>query len=141
MKRGLQIGGITASKRQSGFTLVESIMVVAVAAAIVVAIWYFGWGMREPTGETALANHLDAIQKQVILYMFDSDGLYPTDDGKLPSSGEHKAIFWDASFNKGGQTYSFYPDYVERKPKYWDEGVWLIDSEAKVSVNIDPRDY
>ena len=129
------------NSRQRGFTLVESIAVVAVAVAVVVAIWYFGWKVDEPAGQTALADHQNAIQKQVALYMFDSNGQYPTVDGKLPASGESEPIYWEASFNKGGQTYYFCPNYVKSKPNHWAEGVWLIDSEARISVNIDPKDY
>jgi type II secretory pathway pseudopilin PulG len=143
LQKAIQIGGRITDRhrRQGGFTLVESILVVVVAVAIVVAIWYFGWMVEKPAGETALADHLNAIQKQVVLYMFDSDGQYPTVDGKLPKSGESEPIYWDAGFTKGSQTYHFYPDYVERKPNHWDEGIWLIDSVGKVSVNIDPKDY
>ena len=127
--------------RQGGFTLVESIIIVVVAVAIVTAIWYFGWATREPAGQTALETHLDMVQDAVNLYLFDSNGSYPTDNGNLPAKGEYKAINWDASFSSSGQRLSFYPNYVERKPKYWDKGVWRIDSLGKVSVNISTEDY
>ena len=127
--------------RQSGFTLVESIIIVAVAVAIVIAIWQLGWVSREPAGETSLETHIDKIQTAVNLYFYDSNGRYPTDDGKLPAKGEYKAINWDASFSHSGQRLSFCPNYVERKPKYWNEGVWRIDSAGNVSVNISPEEY
>ena len=138
---GGEQGESVRRSRQSGFTLVESIIIVAVAVAIVIAIWQLGWGAREPAGETSLETHIDKIQSSVNLYLFDSNGRYPTYDGELPPEGEYTAINWDASFSHSGQRLSFYPNYVERKPKYWNQGVWRIDSVGKVSVNINPEEY
>ena len=73
--------------------------------------------------------------------MFDSNGRYPTDDGRLPEEGQTKLIMWSASFNYGGTVLAFYPDYLKMKPKYWEQGLWRIDSVGKVSVDIDPSDY
>ena len=50
-------------------------------------------------------------------------------------------IFWDASFRYGGQELTFYPDYLKRKPKYWNQGLWRIDSTGIVSVDVNPKDY
>jgi competence protein ComGC len=132
---------VVKNKRQDGFTLVESILVVAAAVLVVVAIWYFGWRVEEPAGRTALNDHLNAIQKQVTLYVFDSNGKYPTVDDKLPEAGETEPIYWEASFSISGRSYSFCPDYIEVKPKHWEEGVWRIDSTGKVIADIDPDEY
>ena len=126
---------------QRGFGLIESIFMVAIAVAVVFAIYHFGWASREPAGATALEAHLDTVQKAVDLYMFDSNGHYPTDDGKLPERGQSKLIMWSAGFNYGGQELAFYPDYIKRKPKYWDQGLWRIDSLGIASVDVDPKDY
>jgi competence protein ComGC len=128
--------------RQAGFGLIESIFIVVIAVAVVFAIYHFGWASREPAGETALSTHLDMVQKATDLYMFDSNGRYPTIDGKLPlEEGQTKLLFWSASFNYGGQELSFYPDYLKMKPKYWDHGMWRIDSKGIVSVDVNPKDY
>lgn len=126
---------------QSGFGLIESIFMIAIAVAVVFAIYHFGWASREPAGATALETHLDNVQKAVDLYMFDSNGHYPTEDGKLPERGQSKLIFWSASFNYGGQELVFYPDYLKMRPKYWEQGVWRIDSVGIVSADINPEDY
>ena len=126
---------------QGGFTIVESIAIIVIAAALVFAIYHFGWGVRGPAGETALETHLDLVQKAVDLYMFDSNGLYPTDDGKLPGEGQYKLIVWNAAFTYGGKQLVFYPDYTKRKPKYANEAVWRIDSVGKISVTINPESY
>lgn len=141
LRRSLPQKNIMPGNRQGGFSLVESIIMGAVAVAVVAAIWYFGWAMREPAGQTALDTHVVMVQKSVNLYLFDSNGRFPTDNGDLPANGEYKAINWEASFVTGGQRLAFYPNYVERKPKYWDKGVWLIDSVGEVSVNISPTEY
>lgn len=126
---------------QSGFGLIESIFIIVMAVAVVFAIYHFGWASREPAGATALETHLDNMQKAVNLYMFDSNGRYPTDDGKLPGDGQSKLIMWSASFSYGGKELVFYPDYLKRKPKYWDYGSWHIDSVGIVSVDVNPKDY
>jgi hypothetical protein len=126
---------------QGGFGLIESIFIVVIAVAVIFAIYHFGWASREPAGETALNTHLVNVQKATDLYLFDSNGRYPTVDGKLPEEGQTKLIFWDASFSYGGKRLAFYPDYLKMKPKYWDHGVWRIDSKGIVSVDVDPKEY
>jgi competence protein ComGC len=134
-------GGRLKKIKQGGFTLVESIVIVVLAVGIIFAIYHFGWGVKEPAGETALEAHLDTMQKAVDLYMFDSNGLYPTDDGELPARGEDKLIVWSADFTLGGKQLVFYPDYLKRKPGHWDEGIWRINSVGIVSIDINPEDY
>jgi competence protein ComGC len=128
-------------RKQGGFTLVESIVIVVLAVGIIFAVYHFGWGVREPAGETSLESHLTTMQKAVDLYMFDSNGLYPTVDKKLPERGEYELILWSASFPFSGKEVSFFPDYIQRKPGHWDEGVWYIDSLGRVVADIDPKDY
>ncbi len=130
-----------SKNNQGGFSLIESILIVIVMVALGFTIYHFGWGARGEAGVTALETHLDILQKAMNLYVFDSNGLYPTDDGTLPDDGEYKSITWDAGVTTGGQRLLFYPDYVKRRPKRWDQGVWRIDSIGKISVTINPEDY
>ena len=104
-------------------------------------IYHFGWETREPAGETALETHSVILQKAVDLFIFDSNGCYPTVDGKLPKAGESKLIMWDAGFVLSGEQVSFFPNYIKRKPGHWNEGVWFIDSLGKVYADMDPKDY
>ena len=129
------------SRKQGGFSLVESIIIIALAVVVVFLIYNFGWASREPAGETALQTHTDTLQKAVDLFFYDSNGRYPTVDGKLPKPGESKLIIWDASLVTGGKELLFFPNYVKRKPGHWDEGIWRIDSVGKVYADIDPKEY
>lgn len=121
---------------QGGFTLVESIIVVALAVAVVFAIYHFGWGSKEKAREIITENDIKTVQTALSAFALQSNGLYPTDDGTLPTKkGEYKLIVWYASFKDSGKEYAFYPDFVERLPKSWDEGIWRIDNGGKVFVS------
>jgi len=65
----------------------------------------------------------------------------PAEDGRLPLRGEYALIDFDASFTKDGKVLSFYPHFIDKLPRHWDEGVWRIDSAARVSVDMDPEEY
>jgi hypothetical protein len=56
----------------------------------------------------------------------------------LPLQG-NVSIDFNASFEKEGKTFSFYPHFITNLPRHSDEMVWRIDSAALVSVNV-PRD-
>ena len=135
------------ARSDQGFTLVESIIIVAVFVAIGFTIYYLGWGAREKAGGQALAQDIKTTQNAVADYLFDSylathKGQYPTDDGTLPGSGESKLIFWDASFISDN-TPVYFKEYFgkDRLPRHWDEGVWRIDGLGDVTVDIDPDEY
>lgn len=124
-----------------GFTLVESILVIAVMFAAAFAVYYFGWATKGKAGEQALAQDVDTVQKAIGMYLLESNGLYPTEDNRLPKAGEHKLIIWQSSFSKAGKEAFFYPDFIRRLPRHWDEAIWRIDSSGEVSANINPGDY
>ncbi len=126
---------------QGGFTLIESILVIVVAVVLVFAVYHFGWGTRGLASGKALATDVQTIEKVVGAYILSSNGLYPTDDGKRPGSGEYKLIIWDASFTAGSKQLSFYPDFIKKLPRHWNEGAWRINSLGRVSVTINPEDY
>lgn len=121
-------------KKQGGFTLVESILIVAIAVALVFVAYHFGWGSQEKARETIGENDIKTVQTAVAAFVLNSSGLFPTDDGKLPPQGEEKLIIWDASFTSSGEQFAFYPDFIKRLPKSWNEGVWWVDSAGKVVV-------
>jgi hypothetical protein len=127
--------------KQGGFSVVESILIVAAIVVLGYVIYHFGWGMPTAAGERLLKTDIGTIEKAVGMYVLNSNGLYPTDDGKLPPEGEYKWLLWDASYTKGGKQISFYPVVLARLPRHWDEGVWRIDSVGRVSVTVNPKDY
>ena len=91
-------------------------------------------------GSVAMEMDINNVQAGVDAYLSLSLK-YPTEDGKLPSSGEYALIDFDASFVQGRTTKTFYPDIISKLPQHHDEGVWRISSTGKVSVDIDPDDY
>ena len=127
--------------KQGGFTLIESILIIAVLAGLVYAAYHFGWGIPGKAGEQLLKNDIETVQNAVGIYVLESNGLYPTDGGDLPAKGEYKLIVWDARCTSGAKEIFFYPVILARLPRHWDEGVWRIDSLGRVSVTIKPEDY
>ena len=119
---------------EGGFTLVESILIIVIAAALVFVAYHFGWGSQEKARETVTENDIKTVQTAVSAFALQSSGRYPTDDGKLPAKGEDKLIMWDASFTISGREFIFYPDFIKRLPKSWNKGVWRIDRNCKAFV-------
>ena len=126
---------------QDGFSIFESFVIIAAILTLGFVIYHFGWGIKGQAGEKLLETDIDALQKAVGMYLLDSNGLYPTKDGKLPEKGEHKLIMWYATYTSGGRQMAFYPVILARLPRHWNEGVWRIDSEGRVSVTTSPGDY
>ena len=121
-------------KNQGGFTLVESILIVAIMVALGFVAYHFGWGSQEKARETIADNDIKTVQTAVSAFALNSNGQFPTDDGKLPIQGQDKLIMWDASFTSSGEQFIFYPDFIKRLPKSWNKGVWRIDRNGKVFV-------
>ncbi len=128
-------------KTQVGFTLVESILIIGLIVVLGFTIYHFGWGTTGKAGAELLQTDIQTIEKAVGAYILNSNGLYPTDDGKRPEREEYKLIIWDSSFTASGKQLAFYPDFINKLPRHWNEGVWRIDSIGKVSVTINPDDY
>ncbi len=120
---------------QGGFGLVESILVVVLMVAVGFTIYQFAWKGPETARETVVTeNDIKTMQTAVTAFALDSRGLFPTDDGKLPAGEEYKLIVWYASFTVSGKEVAFYPDFIQRLPKSWDQGIWRINSGGSVSV-------
>ena len=126
---------------QGGFTLIESVFIIAIMVGLAFVVYHFGWGTSGEAGVEALETDINTMQTAVGAYILKSNGLYPTNDSKLPEVGEYKLIMWDSNFASGRQRLSFYPDFIKRLPKHWNEGVWRIDSVGRISVDINPEDY
>jgi hypothetical protein len=88
----------------------------------------------------ALETDLRTVKAAVDAYI-TSCACMPTQTGVLPRAGEYAAIDFYASCGLCPQNETFYPHFLLELPKHWDEGVWLIDSTALVSVAMSPGDY
>ena len=126
---------------QGGFGLIESILIIVLIVALGFVIYHFGWGTAGTAGAKLLETDVLTIEQAVGGYILKSNGNYPTDDGKRPGSGQDELLMWDASFTAGGKPLSFYPDFIKRLPRHWNEGVWWINSLGRVSVTMNPEDY
>jgi len=121
-------------KKQGGFTFMELmialiIFIIAVALVILATQGFFGKAKG-----SALDVDLHSVKTAVDTYAIQS-GKWPTASGSLPLSGNVTIDFY-ASFDNGVKTVSFYPHFISKLPRHSDEGVWQIDSEARVSVNM-----
>jgi len=83
---------------------------------------------------------LHSVKAAVDAYVLKA-GEWPTVDGSLPPQDQYSLIAFNASFVSGGKTMSFYPHFISKLPRHWDEGVWRLDSAALVSVDMAPNNY
>ena len=131
---------ITKKGREGGFSLLELAIAMIIIGILVAVVILLATGFFSEARETGLKTDLHSVKNAVDAYMTQSFKA-PTEDGKIPLSGEYALIDFDASFTQGLKTFTFYPDFLERLPRHHDEGLWRIDSVASVSVDIDPEEY
>jgi len=127
---------IKKRNREGGFTFMElmialTIFIIAVALVILATQGFF-----TKSRGTAMAGDIHTVQNAVDTYAIQSGG-WPTANAALPATGNSTIDF--KAIDKEGK--SFYPDFISKLPRHWDEGVWLIDSTAKVSVDMAPDKY
>ena len=131
---------VTKKDGQLGFSFFELVValfiIMILMAVVILATQGFFGGAREAAWETDLRIMKSAVDAYIIQAMKP-----PTADGKFPPSGEYALIDFDASFTRDAETLTFYPHFVSRLPRHWDEGVWRIDSAALVSIDMDMEEY
>ena len=126
---------------QGGFSLIESIFIIAIFVGLAFVVYHFGWGTSDKAGAEALGTDIKTMEVALFAYVTNSNGLYPTDNGKLPKAGEYKLIIWDTGFTSNARQLSFHPDFIKKLPRHWNEGIWRIDSVGRISVTMNPGDY
>ena len=127
-------------RRERGFSLLELAVAMLLIAILVVVVILAVSGFFGGAREAGLETDMRVVKTAVDAYYLAAFEV-PTEDGRLPFGGEYAPIDFDASFVEGGKTLSFYPHFLAQLPRHWDEGVWVIDSTALVSVNLAPEDY
>ena len=127
-------------ERQLGFSFFELIVAIFIITILVAVVILATQGFFGKAQEKAWETDMHVINTAVDSYMIQSFKV-PTADGKLPLSGEYALIDFDASFTLDGQTLTFYPDFIKKLPRHWDEGVWRIDSASRLSLDMDLEEY
>ena len=123
--------------RQGGFTFMELMVVLLIFVILAAVVILVTRGFFSKARESAMDQDLSEMRSVVQTYAVQS-GEWPTANRSLPLQG-NVSIDFNASFEKDGKTFSFYPDFITNLPRHSDEGVWHIDSAGVVSVDM-PRD-
>jgi len=130
----------------SAMTKLGSGLTVLVVFALVFAVVGCGRGgvaatpQVQKAQESALQTDLDLVKAAVDAY-FAMSGRVPTEDGKLPSPGGYSPVDFGANLTLDGKRWTFYPDLIIKLPRHHDEGVWRIESNMRVSVDMSPDEY
>lgn len=125
---------------EGGFSLMELMLAGLIVMILVAVVILVTQGFFTKARGTSLQGDLHTVKNAVDAYMLQSFKA-PTENGQLPQSGEYALIDFNASFTQEGKTYKFYPGFLTKLPRHWDEGVWHIDSAGLVSADINPDDY
>ena len=125
--------------KQGGFSFVELMIALVIVIVLVAVVILVTQGFFSKARESSLDVDLHSVKTAVDTYAIQS-GKWPTASGSLPLSGNVTIDFY-ASFDNGVKTVSFYPHFISKLPRHSDEGVWQIDSEARVSVNMARDEY
>lgn len=121
----------------SFFELIVAIFIIMVLMAVVILATQGFFGKAQ---ERVWEADLRIMNNAVDAYMIQSFKA-PTADGKLPPRGEYALLDFDASFTQQGETLTFYPDFIKKPPRHWDEEVWLIDSASRLSIDMALEEY
>ena len=131
---------IKKRNKQGGFSFVELLIALLLVIVLVAVVILVSRGFFSKARESALDVDLHSVKTAVDTYAIQS-GKWPTANSSLPPTGQYAPIDFNASFDKDGKTMIFYPHFISKLPKHYDEGVWRIDSAALVSVDIDRDKY
>jgi len=125
-----------------GFSFLELAIALLIILILTVVVILVVRGFFASATKSAMEVELRNIQTAVDAYNIKSpDGVWPTAGGQLPPPGHHALIDFSATFEMGNRSWSFYPHYITKLPRHWDEGVWRIDSAALVTIDMEPGDY
>ena len=129
-------------KKQGGFTFMELMVALIIVIVLIAVVILVTRGFFSKARESALDVDLHSVKTAVDAYGLQS-GEWPTADGSLPATGQYALIdfYASASFDNGAKTMSFYPHFISKLPRHWNEGVWRLDSAALVSVDIASDKY
>jgi type II secretory pathway pseudopilin PulG len=127
-------------KNQRGFSLVELLIALLIIIILVAVVILVVRGFYGEARESALETDLHTVKTAVDAFMLQSLK-WPTETGMAPSDGQYALLNFDASFVGDGKTLKFYPHFLSKLPRHWDEGVWRIDSAALVSIDIAQDEY
>ena len=125
---------------QRGFSFFELIVAIFIITILVAVVILATQGFFGKAQERAWEADLRIMNTAVDAYMIQSFKV-PTADGKLPLKGEYALIDFDASFTQDAETLTFYPHFIKKLPRHWDEEVWRIDSASLVSIDMDLEEY
>ena len=131
---------IKKRNKQGGFTFVELMIAMLIFIILIAVVILVTQGFFSKARESALDVDLHSIKTAVDTYAIQS-GKWPTANSSLPPTGQYAPIDFNASFDKDGKTMIFYPHFISSLPRHFDEGVWRIDSAARVSIDIDRDKY
>jgi type II secretory pathway pseudopilin PulG len=132
--------------KQGGFTFMELMIALIIFIIAVALVILATQGFFTKAKGTTLDVDLHDVQTGVGSYATASSlatgkAIWPTSDGQLPAAGNASIDFHASFVNDNGDVTSFYPHFISKLPRHWDEGVWQIDSTGKVSVNMNRDDY
>ena len=131
---------ISIKRDEKGFSLFELMVVALIVMILVAVVILLASGFFSEAEEKAWETDLRIMKSAVDAYAIQAME-FPTEDGRLPKSGQYALIDFDASFTREGETLSFYPHFVSKYPRHWDEDVWRINSAAQVSIDMDLEEY
>jgi len=131
---------IKKRNKQGGFTFVELMIAMLIFIILIAVVILVTQGFFSKARESALDIDLHSVKTAVDTYAIQS-GKWPTANSSLPPTGQYAPIDFNASFDKDGKTMIFYPHFISSLPRHFDEGVWRIDSAARVSIDIDRDKY
>lgn len=130
----------TGRRAHGGFSLVELgvalLIIVILVGVVILAVTGFFSGARE----TGMETDIRVVKTAVDSYITGCSCM-PTENSVLPPVGEYAAIDFNANCGLCPQNETFYPHFLAKLPKHWDEGVWLIDSAGLVTVGMAPQEY
>ena len=126
---------IKKRNKQGGFTFVELMIAMLIFIILIAVVILVTQGFFSKARESALDVDLHSVKTAVDTYAIQS-GKWPTANSSLPPTGQYAPIDFNASFDKDGKTMIFYPHFISSLPRHFDEGVWRIDSAARVSIDM-----
>jgi len=126
--------------KQGGFSFVELMIALLIVIILMAVVILATQGFFTKARGTTMAGDIHTVKNAVDAYMLQAFKA-PTENGQLPQSGEYALLDFNASFTQEGKTYKFYPGFLGKLPRHWDEGVWRIDNAGLVSIDMPSDKY